>query len=100
NRSNWDPDVDIKRSFLWPDSGRCTAIWKCPAEHSSVIVDGERKPRVRSMSMNLWVGGFLGTDEGLSDGYLDANWQPIPGGSTWRVYQKMTEMNDPGPSRT
>jgi prepilin-type N-terminal cleavage/methylation domain-containing protein len=67
NRSNWDADADIKRSPLWPYCGQSTAIWKCPADKSAVTVDGTLLPRVRSMSMNLWVGGFRGADYGLSD---------------------------------
>ena len=37
--------------------------------------------------MNLWVGGFGGTDGGLS-------------GGGWRVYLKESEMVDPGSART
>lgn len=85
NRSNWDPDVDIKRSPLWPYCRNSTAIWKCPADRSFVVVNGERKSRVRSMSMNLWIGGFAGSDEGTS-------------GGGWKLYFKMSDFTDPGPS--
>ena len=93
NRSNWDPDVDIKKSLLWPYCGNSTRIWKCPADRSAVVVDGERLPRVRSMSMNIWVGGFAGRDGGLSGGDYR-----VPGGHPWRVYLKMNEFLNPGPS--
>lgn len=94
NRSNWDPDVDIKKSPIWPFCGNSTAIWKCPADQSSVDVGGgQRKSRVRSMSMNLWVGGFTGYDGGLSDG---DRW--TRGGNPWKVYLKMTDFTAPGPS--
>ena len=96
NRSNWDVEVDIKKSPLWSYCGNSTAIWKCPADKSSVTVNDQRLPRVRSMSMNIWVGGFLGGDGGLSDG---PDWKQ-PGGSNWRVYLKMSDMLDPGPTRT
>jgi prepilin-type N-terminal cleavage/methylation domain-containing protein len=95
NRSNWDVEQDIKRSPLWPYCGNSTAIWKCPADHSFVVVNGEQKPRVRSMSMNLYLGGFRGTDQGLADS--SDPW--VVGGSVWRVYRKMTEINDPGPAQ-
>ncbi len=85
--SNWDLNQDIKRSPLWPYCGNSAAIWRCPADQSYVTVNGERKPRVRSMSMNLWVGGFLGSDGGLSDG-------------NWKVFLKMDDFTDPGPTRT
>jgi len=87
NRSNWDPRIDIMKSPLWPYCGRSTVIWKCPADTSYVTVNGERKPRVRSMSMNFWFGGFAGDDGGLS-------------GGGWRLYFKSSDLIDPGPSRT
>jgi prepilin-type N-terminal cleavage/methylation domain-containing protein len=96
NPSNYDVEVDIKKSPLWPYCGNSTAIWRCPADRSAVTVGGERLPRVRSMSMNLWMGGFLGSDGGLSD-----STDPYQmGGSTWRIYLKMTELLDPGPAKT
>jgi prepilin-type N-terminal cleavage/methylation domain-containing protein len=97
NRSNWDLEQDIKKSILWPYCGGSTEIWKCPADRSSVIVNGQSLRRVRSMSMNLWVGGFTGYDGGLSDG---KNY-PLGtlGGDPWRVYLKMSQLNDPGASK-
>lgn len=93
NVSNWDVEHDIKRSPLWPYCGKSAGIWKCPADRSRVKpssgpFQGQSVPRVRSMSMNLWVGGFGGEDGGLSDG------------GVWRVYLKADEMVDPGPART
>jgi prepilin-type N-terminal cleavage/methylation domain-containing protein/prepilin-type processing-associated H-X9-DG protein len=87
NRSNWDPQVDIMKSPLWPYCGKSTSIWKCPADRSYVVVNSVQKPRVRSMSMNVWFGGFGGDDGGLS-------------GSIWRLYFKMSDLVDPGPART
>jgi hypothetical protein len=87
NRSNWDVEQDIKKSPMWPYCGNSVAIWKCPADRSFVIVDGEQKPRVRSMAMSIWVGGWEGTDAGCS-------------GAQWRVYSKFPDMANPGPSRT
>src|ERR1041385_5112781 len=81
NRSNWDVEQDIKQSPLWPYCGKSTAIWRCPADHSSVEVNGQRLDRVRSMSMNFFVGGFRGMSYGLSDDDPYA-----VGGSTWRIY--------------
>jgi prepilin-type N-terminal cleavage/methylation domain-containing protein len=95
NRSNWDPEVDIKKSLLWPYCGKSLEIWHCPADSSSVLVGGQRLRRVRSMSMNMWVGGFCGYDGGHSDGNDNTY-----GGNPWRVFLRMSEMNDPGPART
>jgi prepilin-type N-terminal cleavage/methylation domain-containing protein len=100
NSSNWDVDRDIKNSPLWPYCGNSTGIWKCPADRSTIKplfgpFRGKSVPRVRSMSMNLWVGGFGAYDGGLSDGDSLAE-----GGDLWRVYLNANEMIDPGPSRT
>jgi len=99
NSSNWDVDRDIKKSPLWPYCGKSTAIWKCPADRSTIKplfgpLSGKIVPRVRSMSMNLWVGGFGGYGQ-LS---LDAG--VTQGGDLWRVYLNANEMIDPGPTRT
>ena len=102
NPSNWDINQDIVKSPLWPYCGQSAAIWKCPADFSFVTVNGQNLPRVRSMSMNLWVGGFVGYDGGLSGGLGWVNPPLYPpgtrGGNPWRVYLKMNEFIDPGPS--
>lgn len=89
NPSNWDPDVNIKKSPLWQYCGQSTAIWKCPADRSGVVVDGEFRPRVRSMSMNVYLGGWGGTY---------ANWDRIMGNvwSDFKIYMKQSDLSDPG----
>jgi len=96
NSSNWDVERDVKKSPMWPYCGKSASIWRCPADRSTVTVNGQALPRVRSMSMNIWVGGFLGMDCGLSG---DPDYFAY-GGSTWRVYLKMPELANPGPSKT
>jgi prepilin-type N-terminal cleavage/methylation domain-containing protein/prepilin-type processing-associated H-X9-DG protein len=88
NPANWDPDLYIKNSPLWPYCGKSLAIWKCPSDHSFVIVNGVAKPRVRSMSMNLYLGGWGGTD---------GNWGTQV--SNYRYYFKLSEINDPPPTK-
>jgi prepilin-type N-terminal cleavage/methylation domain-containing protein/prepilin-type processing-associated H-X9-DG protein len=90
--SNWDPTVDIMVRPLWPYS-KSAGIYKCPADRSMVKdSQGVDHPRVRTMSMNLYLGGFLGTDGGWSwaDPYF--------------IYSKMTDLSggkrSPGPSMT
>jgi prepilin-type N-terminal cleavage/methylation domain-containing protein len=92
NTSNWDPEVDIKKSVLWPYCGRSVGIFKCPADQSVVKPTtgpfrGRTVSRVRSMSMNLWVGG-----NGPAG---DITWDP-----GWRVYRRSSDFVDPGPSMT
>ncbi len=88
NPSNWDPNQDIMKSPMWPYCGKSLGIWKCPADRSFVTVDGESKPRVRSMSMNVFLGGWAGTDGG---------WGPVFG--AYHIYTKQSELFDPGPSK-
>jgi prepilin-type N-terminal cleavage/methylation domain-containing protein len=89
---NWDLDRFNKQSVLWPYAGQNVGIWRCPADRSTGINNkGETVPRVRSMSMNNWVGG-PGWD-------ASGSWRPrSPSG--WLVYLKQSDMNDPGPTGT
>jgi type II secretory pathway pseudopilin PulG len=93
NPSNWDVRQDLMRSPLWPYCGNTAGIWKCPADHSwiqptSGPLRGQRVSRVRSMSMNLWMGGFGGESFGLS------------GPEEWRIYRHESDLVDPGPTKT
>src|SRR5262249_29599383 len=57
-------------------------IYKCPADHSGMNVPGMGwLPRVRTISMNLFLGGFDGTDGGWS-------WA-----DNYRIYYKLSEIN-------
>jgi len=94
NRTNWDPDQDIKKSPLW-NYCSSTAIWRCPADQSTVKVQGKALPRVRSMAMLNWVGGN-GELTFNARGGQEGGWS----GPEWRVYRKLDDMIDPGPSRT
>ncbi|HEY5914811.1 MAG TPA: prepilin-type N-terminal cleavage/methylation domain-containing protein [Verrucomicrobiae bacterium] len=85
NPGNWDPSY-LKRSPLWPYCGENTAIWKCPADQSFLLVSGVPKPRIRSFSMNLYLGGFAGTDGG---------W---PFARPFRIFLKAAELSALAPS--
>ena len=86
--ANWDPNHDITKSPMWPYCGQSLGIWKCPADRSFVVVNGEAKPRVRSMSMNFYLGGFGGWD---GSEFLDT--------AGYKLYFKQTELADPGPAK-
>jgi prepilin-type N-terminal cleavage/methylation domain-containing protein/prepilin-type processing-associated H-X9-DG protein len=97
NASNWDPDVDIKKSPLWQFCGNSPGIWKCPADRSTIVpsfgpLAGQTVPRVRSMSMSIWVGGWMDPTMG--------QWDANCSGPAWRIYKKFTDMVDPGPAKT
>ena len=94
NRSNWDIDLDIAKSPMWPYTGKNQGIWHCPSDRSTIKPTtgpfrGIAVPRLRSMSMNLFFGGFGGT--------FPASYS---GGKSWRLYFKETDLIDPGPSKT
>ena len=88
NRSNWDPNQDITKSPMWPYCGKNLSIWRCPADRSFVTVNGTAKPRVRSMSMNLFLGGWGGTD---------GHWGSVF--SDYLIYVKQPELQVPGPAK-
>jgi prepilin-type processing-associated H-X9-DG protein len=83
NRYNWDISLDMVKRPLWPYA-KTPGIYKCPSDHSSITVNGITKPRVRTMSMNLYVGGFVSTN-----GFGDASaWSFAQG---YAVYRKLSE---------
>ncbi|HNQ89745.1 MAG TPA: prepilin-type N-terminal cleavage/methylation domain-containing protein [Verrucomicrobiota bacterium] len=89
NRANWDPDVGIKKSPMWPYCGKNLDIWRCPSDKSTITVNRVVKNRVRSMSMNLYLGGWGGTDGGWGAQV-----------SNYKIFLKYSELDDPGPSKT
>src|SRR5205823_8327497 len=85
NASNWDPNQDITKSPMWKYCGNNLGIWKCPSDFSFVVVNGEQKPRVRSMSMNFYFGAWGGTDMGMTPSCI--------------LYRKTSELVRPGYSK-
>lgn len=82
---NWDVNHDLTKSLLWSYCGNSAGIWRCPADKSTVRVNGKVLPRVRSIAMNAW---FDSTDV--------AGFGP----AGFRIYKKMSDVADPGPSMT
>ena len=87
NPSNWDPTVDIQQSLMWPYCGKNLSIWRCPSDRSFVTVSGVRKPRIRTMAMNAYLGGFSGNP--ISTGNMSA----------YTLYRKYGELSRPGTDR-
>jgi len=84
-----DPNApnSIKDSPLWSYLNSET-VFKCPADKSACRVNGQLIPRVRSMSMNMWLNGpGWGTARGEN-------------GRGWKKFFKIDSINDPGPSET
>jgi prepilin-type N-terminal cleavage/methylation domain-containing protein/prepilin-type processing-associated H-X9-DG protein len=93
NASNWNIETDIKKSPLMRYLGNAVAVFKCPADKSTVNVRGQVLPRVRSMSMLNYVGG---NGDNPYVGGSQSDWPE----SVWRVYSKLGDMIDPGPANT
>jgi len=88
---NWDINADITLRPLWPYN-KSPGIYKCPADRSYVLVNGDQKPRIRTMSMNFFLGGFGGKD----DYPLEA--------APYTIFHKFTQIaggrGTPGPVKT
>jgi prepilin-type N-terminal cleavage/methylation domain-containing protein/prepilin-type processing-associated H-X9-DG protein len=92
NSQNWDKTNTLAKGAIWPYASRSSDIYKCPADIIRVKpatgpYQGQSIPRVRSMSMNSW----LGMNEGVHTWF---------GGTEFRAYLKMADLVDPGPSMT
>jgi len=94
---NWDVDLWIRGinakgrkiagrgNVLYPFVGNSTEVFNCPADSSYGINNkGQQVPRLRSRSINNWVGGPA--------------WGSA--GGPYHVFMKDTDMNNPGPSNT
>lgn len=84
NPSNWDITRDIVRSPMWVYSGRAKNLYKCPADLSTVLVAGQRLPRVRSISMSQ----VFSRGEWLDKAYNTSQ-------KVWRVYGKLSAIAIP-----
>ncbi len=98
NASNWDVTVDLEKSVLWPYCGKSAAVFKCPADRSMITPSsgpfaGRPVPRIRTMSMSQWFGGF-GNSTMVFTG--KPGWSSPP----WKMYRRMGDLVDPGPSNT
>jgi prepilin-type N-terminal cleavage/methylation domain-containing protein len=92
NRANWDPAYDMMKRPLWP-YGKTASIYKCPSDRSSVDTASGTKPRILTMSMNLYAGGFApvpGVDP-PPDG-TDGHWGWA---DHYKVYTRLSKIDFP-----
>ena len=75
----------MKKALLGPYCGQQTGIYHCPADTYTCKEWGQSLPRVRSVSMNGFVGKF-NSDSGEADGYRG-----------WRAYTKEAHLSNPKP---
>jgi prepilin-type N-terminal cleavage/methylation domain-containing protein len=100
---NYDPTIDLMQRPLWQYT-KSIGIYKCPADHSKVKgQDGQMHDRIRTMSMNLYLGGFAPNSRAGSgdDPGTDGN---IPFAKGFCIYNKLSDLNggmpSPGPAKT
>lgn len=97
NPYNWDVET-LKRSKLW-GYVNTPGVYKCPADKSVVVptagpFQGKRVPRILSMQMNVWMGGWGGSMQ------FPAKFSPGLASPPWRLYRKLSDLIDPGASST
>jgi prepilin-type N-terminal cleavage/methylation domain-containing protein/prepilin-type processing-associated H-X9-DG protein len=92
NPKNYDPSVDITTGPLYPYINSYM-VYRCPSDTSMINHGGQLLPRVRTVSMNFYLGGFgdygMGGVRGMSGIYP--------------IYMKTTDLissQSPGPSDT
>jgi prepilin-type N-terminal cleavage/methylation domain-containing protein len=93
---NYDPSIDIMVRPLWVYA-KNAQIYKCPSDHSQVQdTSGVWHPRCRTMSMNLYVGGFAPNKRSAPD--APGTTAGIGNASYYCVYSRMTDINGAMPS--
>jgi len=90
NQYNWNTDLTLKKSVLWPYCGNAPGIWRCPGDApytciaSTGPLAGQSQPRWRSISMLSW---WNGSD---ADQF----------GKDFTIYSKLSMAVNPGPAMT
>ena len=82
NRDNWDVTNTLGKGSIWRYTGMTQKIYKCPAD-TFLTLGANGKPRIRSNSINSWVG--------MHDG------QPTWFGNSppWRMFLKDSDFVQP-----
>jgi prepilin-type N-terminal cleavage/methylation domain-containing protein/prepilin-type processing-associated H-X9-DG protein len=95
NAYNYDPHVDITIGPLYPYINSYM-VYRCPSDTSVINHGGQLLPRVRTVSMNFFFGGFGSTN--ASGGAGVGAW-----GNDYPIYMRTTDLTgsqSPGPSQT
>ncbi|MCC6823518.1 MAG: prepilin-type N-terminal cleavage/methylation domain-containing protein [Verrucomicrobia subdivision 3 bacterium] len=83
--------LHLQKSLLFPYL-KFVPVFKCPADRSTGAFLGVRYPRVRSLSMNIWLGRYL-PDGRLGD-------LPYAGDDAYRINVKLSDLIIPPPVQT
>lgn len=94
NQDNWNAENTLKSTMMWKYTGENLSIYQCPADIYSVRPSsgpnsGKATRRIRSNSMNAWVG--------LNEGDMQYSWF---GNNTFYWFLKLSDFIAPGPSMT
>jgi prepilin-type N-terminal cleavage/methylation domain-containing protein/prepilin-type processing-associated H-X9-DG protein len=90
NKANYLPEWDMMKRPLWPYT-KNVGVYKCPADQSKVTFNSVTYPRILTMSMNLYVGGFA-PDRGAGLGGTDGGWGFA---HAYQIYSKLTSITPP-----
>jgi prepilin-type N-terminal cleavage/methylation domain-containing protein len=85
----------LQKSLLSPHP-RSFGVFKCPADRSTATLWGVRYPRVRSFSMNIWLGRYL--PDGSLGGFPEG--PPFRGDDGYRINVKLSDLTVPTPVQT
>jgi prepilin-type N-terminal cleavage/methylation domain-containing protein/prepilin-type processing-associated H-X9-DG protein len=93
NIYNWNQTNTLMDGSIWKYTGPNKDVYRCAADRVTVVptsgpFQGQRISRLRSNSMNAWVGG----NKGMITWFGDEN--------VYRKYIKASDMIAPGPSLT
>lgn len=78
-----NPEASNGRAgLLGPHLNRDASVFRCPSDRSSVMIFGRVYPRVRSFSMNNWMGGSAYTQQ-----------------DEYKVFQKLEDITRPEPAK-
>jgi prepilin-type N-terminal cleavage/methylation domain-containing protein len=93
NQANYDPTYDMMKRPLWPYT-KSVGIYKCPSDRSTITPPGGSvTPRILTMSMNLYMGGFAPVPpvDTPPDG-TDGHW---PFAAPYKIYTRMSKLDAP-----
>ncbi len=91
NRADWDASVDMMLRPLWKYV-KTAAVFKCPSDQSVCPnATGVPVPRIISVSMNMYLGGFAS-----SSGGTDGGW---PFADPYRIYSKISDLGTFSPAK-
>jgi prepilin-type N-terminal cleavage/methylation domain-containing protein len=93
NLANWDPSFDMEKRPLW-SYAKNQALYKCPSDHSTVQTSQGSKPRILTMSMNLYVGGFA-PDIRRGDPLPNGTGGGWPFAAPYTIYPKLASITVP-----